>query len=98
MLYDVAVAPKQIVDGISRTACIAEISGRRTYDSAWINGRNIFAQEQATPINGIGLGKEIGSPHPRGALVAFADARVEFLEETIEQSILNAMLTKAGGE
>jgi hypothetical protein len=99
MLYDEAIAPKQITDGLSKTACVAEFPGRRKPDDpVWINGRNIFAQEQSTPINGVGLAKEIGSPHPDGALLAFCDAHVEFVAESIEQAALNALLTKAGGE
>ena len=43
-------------------------------------------------------GNEIGSPHPGGASLVFCDARVEFVAETIDQAVLNAMLTKAGGE
>ena len=98
LLFDEAVAPKQIADGLSKTACVAEFTGRRKSDTVWINGRNIFAQEQSTPINGVGLGKEIGSPHPGGALVVFCDAHVAFVAELVEQDALNAMLTKAGGE
>jgi prepilin-type processing-associated H-X9-DG protein len=65
----------------------------------WVNGHNLLAQEQSTPINGVtGLVDEIGSPHPGGASLVFCDGRVEFVMETIEQPVLNAMLTKAGGE
>ena len=98
LLFDEPVAPKQIADGLSKTACVAEFSSRRKPDTVWINGRNIFAQEQSTPINGVGLGKEIGSPHPGGALLAFCDAHVAFVVESVERDLLNAMLTKAGGE
>ena len=98
LLFDQSVRPKDVTDGLSRTACVAEFSQRRATDTVWINGRNIFAQEQSTPVNGVGLAKEIGSPHPGGALVAFCDAHVEFVTETVFQEALNAMLTKAGGE
>ena len=99
MLYDEAVAPKEIVDGLSKTACVAEARiRRRPTMMEWVNGLNIFAHEEATPINGIGLDNEIGSPHPGGALLAFCDGHVEFIAASIEQPVLNAMLTKAGGE
>jgi len=99
MLYEEAVSPREITDGLSKTACIAETVSRRRIESEWINGNNVFAQEAATPINGEAkLGNEIGSPHPGGASMAFCDAHVEFVSETIEQAILNALLTKAGGE
>ena len=100
MLYEVPVAPKQITDGLSHTACIAEVGVRRhSTETEWVNGNNVFAQEAATPINGeVVLTNEIGSPHPGGASLAFCDARVAFVAESVDQEILNAMLTKAGGE
>jgi prepilin-type N-terminal cleavage/methylation domain-containing protein/prepilin-type processing-associated H-X9-DG protein len=99
LIFDVAVAPKQVTDGLSKTACAAESTYRRRDGYAeWANGHNIFSQEQSTPINGIGLSNEIGSAHPGGASLAFCDGHVDFFAENIEQSILDAMLTKAGGE
>lgn len=99
MLYEEAVAPRTITDGLSKTAGIAETVLRRQVESEWINGNNVFAQEATTPINKeSGLGNEIGSPHPGGASLSFCDGHVEFVAETIEQPVLNAMLTKAGGE
>jgi prepilin-type processing-associated H-X9-DG protein len=98
MLYEEAVAPKHVLDGLSKTACIAELANRRQSDIVWINGHNIVAQEQSTPINAVGLADEIGSPHPGGASLAFCDGHVEFVSQNIEQSALDAMLTKAGGE
>src|SRR6202012_6217028 len=99
MLYEDAVAPREITDGLSKTACVAETVLRRQVESEWINGNNVFAQEASTPINvSSGLGNEIGSPHPGGASLAFCDGHVEFVAETIEQSVLNALLTKAGGD
>jgi prepilin-type N-terminal cleavage/methylation domain-containing protein/prepilin-type processing-associated H-X9-DG protein len=99
MLNEVAVAPKQITDGLSHTASIAELGMRRVPNmNEWVNGLNIFAQEQSTPINGVGLDNEIGSPHPGGASLAFCDGHVEFVSELVDQAGLDAMLTKAGGE
>jgi prepilin-type processing-associated H-X9-DG protein len=99
MLYEVAVSPREITDGLSKTACIAETVLRRQIESEWVNGHNLFAHEGSTPINrASGLGNEIGGPHPGGASLLYCDGRVEFIPETVEQTILNAMLTKAGGE
>ena len=99
MLYDEPVQPKQVSDGLSKTASIAEMLDRRQTECEWVNGHNIFAQEEATPINlASGLSNDIGSPHPGGASLVFCDGHVEFVAETIEQAVLNAMLTKAGGE
>ena len=97
-LYEEPIAPKQVTDGLSRTVIVAEARDRRMPSREWANGLNIFAQEHTTSVNGIGLSNEIGSPHPGGALVAFCDARVSFIADSTEQNVLNALLTKAGGE
>jgi len=98
-VYEEGVSPKQVVDGLSKTAAIAETTVRRETESEWINGQNIFAQDEASPINHRrAAGNEVGSPHPGGASLAFCDGHVEFVAETIEQVALNAMLTRAGGE
>jgi prepilin-type processing-associated H-X9-DG protein len=99
MLYEQGVAPSEIVDGLSRTALIAETILRRQIESEWINGHNVFAHEAATPINGTsGIGNDIGGPHKGGASLAFCDGHVEFVAESISQKALLALLTKAGGE
>ncbi|HEY2762065.1 MAG TPA: DUF1559 domain-containing protein [Pirellulales bacterium] len=99
MIYDVGVSPRAITDGLSKTACVAESSFRRRDTFAeWANGHNVFSQEQSTPINGKGLNNEIGSAHAAGASLLFCDAHVEFVAESVEQTVLNAMLTKAGGD
>jgi len=99
LLYDEPVAPRDVIDGLSKTACVAETVVRRQIESEWINGQNIFAQDESTPINvRRAAGNEIGSPHPGGALVAFCDSHVAFVAESIEQDVLNALLTKAGGD
>jgi prepilin-type N-terminal cleavage/methylation domain-containing protein len=104
LLYDVPVTPKQVTDGLSHTATIAETQLRRITETEWISGQNVFAQDEETAINEVrapddaDIGNEIGSPHPGGALVTFCDARVEFLAESIDQQVLNALLTKAAAD
>jgi hypothetical protein len=95
MLYEEATSAKAITDGLSQTAIVAELATRRQTGCEWVNGHNVLAQEQSNPVNGIGLDDEIGSPHPGGALVAFADVHVQFVSEAIDQALLNAMLTRA---
>jgi prepilin-type N-terminal cleavage/methylation domain-containing protein len=98
-LYEESIALKQVVDGLSKTAGVGETVVRRQTETEWVNGQNIFAHDESTPINvRRDAGNEIGSPHPRGASVVFCDARVEFLAESIDQAVLNGLLTKAGGE
>ena len=99
MLYEQGLEPREISDGLSLTAMIAETLLRRQIESEWINGHNVFAQEATTPINGAsGLGNDIGGPHAGGASLVFCDGHVEFVAETIGQHVLVALLTKAGGE
>jgi prepilin-type N-terminal cleavage/methylation domain-containing protein/prepilin-type processing-associated H-X9-DG protein len=99
LLYEESIEPKQVTDGLSKTAGVAETVVRRQTEAEWVNGQNIFAQDELTPINvRRDAGNEIGSPHPGGASVVFCDAHIEFLAETIDQDVLNGMLTKAGGE
>jgi prepilin-type N-terminal cleavage/methylation domain-containing protein/prepilin-type processing-associated H-X9-DG protein len=99
MLYELPVAPHEIVDGLSRTACIAETVLRRQTESEWVNGHNLFAQEAATQINqASGIGNDMGGPHPGGASLVFCDGHVAFVAETVESRVLVALLTKAGGE
>ncbi|QDT01116.1 DUF1559 domain-containing protein [Adhaeretor mobilis] len=99
LLFEVPVSAVEITDGLSQTVVLAERSKRRVTSAEWTNGRNLFAHEGSTPINmESGLGHDIGSPHPGGALVAFCDGHVEFLANSTEQNALNSLLTKAGGE
>ncbi len=99
MLFETPVSRRDVVDGSSHTVCVAEMNDRRTIESEWANGQNIFAQESSNPINGrSGIGNDIGSAHPGGAHVTFADGHAEFLSESMDQAVLNALLTKAGKE
>jgi prepilin-type processing-associated H-X9-DG protein len=99
LLYEEPVSPREVVDGLTNTACIAETVVRRTTECEWINGQNIFAHDESTPINvERSAGNEVGGPHPGGAAVAFCDGHVEFVGDSVEQAVLIAMLTKAGGE
>jgi prepilin-type processing-associated H-X9-DG protein/prepilin-type N-terminal cleavage/methylation domain-containing protein len=98
LLYEDPVARHEVTDGLSKTAAIAELVDRRKDGIVWINGHNLVAQDQSTPINAVGLDDEIGSPHPGGASLAFCDGHVRFIAESIDQAVLIALLTKAGGE
>jgi prepilin-type N-terminal cleavage/methylation domain-containing protein/prepilin-type processing-associated H-X9-DG protein len=99
VLYNDPVRLKEISDGTSQTALVAESLLRRVSPMEWSNGRNLFAHTDGNPVGGqYGLGNEIGSPHPGGALVAFCDGHVAFLPEDLALPVLNALLTKSGGE
>lgn len=98
MLYEEPTTAEEITDGLSHTVIVGECSGRTHQEqSEWSNGHNCFAEEQNTGINQ-SSGNELRSDHPGGAQVVFCDGHVAFLSERIEQTTLNALLTRAGGE
>jgi len=97
MQYELPTRTRQVTDGLSRTVAIAECTGRDgRYQSEWANGQNIFDQWHSNPINR-DQDNEIWSDHPGVAGAVFCDGHVEFIAETIQQSALLALLTRAGG-
>lgn len=95
MLYDQAVAIRDVTDGTSHTLIVAEDSSWP--DGQWINGRNIF--DQAFAINQApAFENDIRSQHPQGANATFCDGSVRFLPEQMELYVLAAICTRAGGE
>jgi prepilin-type N-terminal cleavage/methylation domain-containing protein/prepilin-type processing-associated H-X9-DG protein len=99
MVYEEAIAAREVPDGLSRTVAVAEMLHRREAETEWASGQNLFAQGASTPVNGdSGLGNDIGSPHPGGASAAFCDGHVAFLPDETPQEIFNALLTRAGEE
>lgn len=99
MLYDRRIAIREIPDGTSTTLIVSEDAAWP--DGQWINGRNVF--DQAYPINyrpppGQYMENEIRSTHPGGAQGLFCDGSVRFLREEMEDEILAAICTRAGGE
>lgn len=98
MLYDIRVQFRDVRDGTSHTAVIGECTGRdHTAQSEWADGFNLFDQRFDNPING-SQNNELFSDHPGGVNTAFADGHAQSLSAQIDQSVLNALLTKAGGE
>lgn len=100
MLYEAPTTLAAITDGTSHTAIVGEMLLRRhDGECEWANGHNLFAQEKQTPINAnSGLGNDLGSPHPGGALLAWADGHAGWMSDETDQTILNAALTRAGNE
>ena len=99
LVYDEAISFADITDGTSNTVAIAELLQRRRTECEWINGNNLFAQVASVPLNAnSGISNGIGSPHPGGAQVVFCDGHIAFLNDEVEQKVLNAMLTRAGEE
>jgi len=99
MIYDRAISIAAIRDGASNTLVVSEDSGWS--DGQWINGLNIFDQKYAinyVPPDARFLENEIRSNHPGGANGAFCDGSTRFLNETMDIRILEAIITRAGGE
>ena len=98
MQYERPTVAKDVTDGLAKTVLVAECTGREAaYQSEWANGQNIFDQRSTNGIN-VTQNNEIWSDHPAMAGMVFCDGHVEFVHESIEQSVLLALLTRAGGE
>jgi prepilin-type processing-associated H-X9-DG protein len=98
MQYERPTPARDVIDGLSKTVLVAECTGRDSaYQSEWANGQNIFDQWHTNRINR-SQNNEIWSDHPGTAGVVFCDGHVEFLEESIDQGVLLALLTRAGSE
>jgi hypothetical protein len=87
---------EEIKDGASNTLLLME--------TAWENGpwtaggfptlRGLDPKRQPY----LGSGRSFGGTHPGVAGVAFADASVRFLRDSIRPEVLEALATMAGGE
>jgi prepilin-type processing-associated H-X9-DG protein len=98
MQYERSTTARQVVDGLSQTALVAECTGRDSaYQSEWANGQNIFDQWYTNGIN-VTQNNEIWSDHPGMAGLVFCDGHVEFVRDSVEQAVLLARLTRAAGD
>ena len=95
MRYDERIAARQITDGLSQTLIVGEDTGFA--DGQWINGRNVF--DQSHRINAAPPSEnDLRSEHPGGAQAVFADGSASFLHESLDEIVLAAICTRAGGE
>jgi prepilin-type N-terminal cleavage/methylation domain-containing protein/prepilin-type processing-associated H-X9-DG protein len=86
----------EIVDGTSQTIALAECTDRPPASGLWISGWNAFSHDNG-PINGK-VTDDICSRHPGGALIGFADGRVQFLSEQTAPYVVGSLCTRNGGE
>jgi len=98
MVFETRVKAAEIYDGLSNTALVGECTGRdEQFQSEWINGQNLFDQQFNVGINET-QNNELFSDHPGGVNLAFCDGHVSYFSDSIEQEVLIAALTRAGGE
>ena len=105
---------KDITDGTSKTFLVSEVLAnpndpyKKSYPSYCPGGNCIIgeawsAENRITSYWGINIGitilqSGVVSAHPGGANFLFADGHVAFLPESIDQNVLIALTTRAGGE
>jgi prepilin-type N-terminal cleavage/methylation domain-containing protein len=96
-VYDRAFRFRDILDGLSNTLAISEDVGGP--DRQWINGRNVFAVAHGINDPTAWAGdNEIRSAHRGGAMMLFADARTNFMSESIDKQLLGKLITRAKQE
>jgi len=91
---------RDVTDGTSNTIAVIEACGSQII---WTQPRDVRIDRERVSINGPGsqpgTSSSIGSSfHAGGTQVLRADGSVVFLSEDMDQSILNALTTKSGGE
>ena len=98
-----------VTDGTSQTLLLAEVTpGNATSNNVWVwctvsivTSANGVNGPGTVPGTGVGAGSVqdgFASFHPGGCQSAMADGSVRFLKKSINQTTLNAMATRAGGE
>jgi prepilin-type N-terminal cleavage/methylation domain-containing protein len=89
-----AIQFQDVFDGLSNTIAISEDVGGP--DRHWINGRNIFVVAHGIndPTAWV-FDNEIRSDHEGGAMMLFADARTDFVTESIDKRLLGKLITRA---
>ncbi len=93
---DRAIAFREIVDGLTFTAAIAECPDRRTGEGGdWAYGLNCISHDKG----GINSTREgMSSWHRGGAYVAKLDGSLFFLSSSTDSSVIGALCTRQGGE
>ena len=84
-----------IRDGLSNTLIIAEDAGRTDSARFWANAHQTYV---AHGLINKSRSNEIFGDHPGGAMAAFADGHVQFLRETLDMPVIDAIGTRDRGE
>jgi prepilin-type N-terminal cleavage/methylation domain-containing protein/prepilin-type processing-associated H-X9-DG protein len=104
------ITSARITDGLSRTFCVSECTGRGVdiqdglidaLHGAWASGNNV------THVDGgindddppkVWYKEQIFSEHPGGAHVLMCDASVQFMSEDTAKRIVRSLASRDGGE
>ena len=87
----------QVRDGLSNTMMVAEDSGRTVgQNGRWADGNQTYAQHN--PRINYSRSNEIFSDHPSGACILLSDSSVQYLYETVDREIIDALATRERGE
>jgi len=105
-----AVRVKHITDGLSKTICIAECTGRGveiqdgqvdSFNGAWASGSNVSHVENGintTKVPNAWYKERIISDHWGGANVVVCDSAVVFLSNDTDKQLLMHACSRDGGE
>ena len=93
--YERATKMRDITDGTSNTVMISDVTAKTR--GPWAQGgtSTIRALTSKPYVNGE---DGIGSPHVGGFHAALTDGSVRFISQNINEKILEALATRAGGE
>jgi prepilin-type processing-associated H-X9-DG protein len=83
-----------VPDSPAHTLLIVQVANSGIH---WMEPRDLQMDQMDMSINGK-PGRSISSVHKRGANVAFADGRIEYLFDKLPSEVLRALLTWNGGE
>lgn len=109
-LYVTQRKSSQVIDGLSNTLMLGEVVLSDTWESsntwsyALVHADSLRTTRNplnTLPGDGVAVDRQngaLGSYHPSGAVVAFADAHVEFLTDAVDSPLYRAMSTIAGQE
>ncbi len=101
------ISPKQIIDGLSKTMLVAELTGRgynaikMELDGTWADGNGVAGIKEGInedPYTIAWVANEIFSDHLGGAHGLMCDGSAHFLNASTDKKILYALSSRDGGE
>jgi len=85
---------RDVLDGTASTILVVEVTGTGT---KWAEPKDLDASNVAPPFSAGNAGNA-GSCHPGGMNAVLCDGSVRFISDATARELLNAMITRAGGE